>query len=81
MMNPFKGAMGQLTTECLQAGIDLVLHSDCSRKWDDTLEILEAAKPVTTEKLAWLDNTLQVTATVKDFNLVQSQSQLKAMLG
>lgn len=81
MMNPFKGAMGQLTQECLNAGIDLVLHSDCSRKWEDTLEILEAATPMTPEKLAWVDNTLNVTATVKDFDMAQAQAQLKALLG
>lgn len=49
---PKPGAMGQITKWCIDAGCDVVLHSDLSRDFSHTIEILEATDHVTPEKEA-----------------------------
>jgi hypothetical protein len=45
----------------LEAGCDLVMHSDCSRDFAHTLEILEAAPSLAAERAEWLLDKLTVT--------------------
>jgi beta-N-acetylhexosaminidase len=58
---PLPGTLAFVTRAALEAGCDLVMHSDCSRDFAHTLEILEAAPSLAAERAEWLLDKLTVT--------------------
>jgi len=59
---PLPGTLAFVTRAALEAGCDLVMHSDCSRDFAHTVEILEAAPTLTDARAEWLLGKLTVTA-------------------
>jgi beta-N-acetylhexosaminidase len=59
---PLPKTLGFLTRTALKAGCDLIMHSDCSRNFAHTLEILEAAPDLEDTKAAWLMEKMKVPA-------------------
>jgi beta-N-acetylhexosaminidase len=57
---PLAGTLAFVTRAALEAGCDLVMHSDCSREFAHTLEILEAAPTLTEQRAEWLVGKLSV---------------------
>jgi beta-N-acetylhexosaminidase len=55
---PMLGTLAFVTRAALEAGCDLVMHSDCSRDFAHTLEILSAAPPLTEQRADWLIDKL-----------------------
>ena len=54
------GTLAFVTRAALEAGCDLVMHSDCSRDFTHTLQILEAAPTLTEQRAEWLIGKLTV---------------------
>lgn len=61
---PFPGTLGFVTRAALEAGCDLVMHSDCSRRFEHTVEMLEAAPALSDERARWLIGTMTVPRTL-----------------
>ncbi|MGE0108715.1 MAG: glycoside hydrolase family 3 N-terminal domain-containing protein [Bdellovibrionales bacterium] len=59
---PLPETLGFLTRTALKAGCDLIMHSDCSRNFAHTLEILEAAPDLEDTKAAWLMEKMKIPA-------------------
>jgi beta-N-acetylhexosaminidase len=59
---PLPGTLAFVTKAALQAGCDLVMHSDCSRDFAHTLEILDAAPSLAPDRADWLIGKLAVPA-------------------
>jgi beta-N-acetylhexosaminidase len=57
---PLPGTLASLTRAALDAGCDLVMHSDCSRDFAHTLEVLEAAPTLSEERARWLIDKMTV---------------------
>lgn len=57
---PLPGALTKITKDVLGAGVDLVMHSDCSRDFAHTLEVLEAAPVLDAAKAKWLLDSMTV---------------------
>lgn len=77
---PLPGTLALMTRQSLDAGCDLVMHSDCSRNFQDTLDTLEAAPILSDEKAAWLVNKMTVTKTAADFDRDVAMQRLNALL-
>ena len=57
---PLPGTLAFVTRAALEAGCDLVMHSDCSRVFEHTVEILEAAPVLPEDRARWLFGSLSV---------------------
>jgi beta-N-acetylhexosaminidase len=57
---PLPGTLAFVTRAALEAGCDLVMHSDCSRAFEHTIQILEAAPVLAEERARWLFETMSV---------------------
>jgi beta-N-acetylhexosaminidase len=57
---PLPGTLPFVTRAALEAGCDLVMHSDCSRDFAHTLEVLQAAPSLAAERADWLMGKLTV---------------------
>ena len=79
---PKPGAMGQITKWCIGAGCDVVLHSDLSRDFAHTIEILEATDHVSPEKEAQMkaDFGLIDRAQLGEFDRAACAEKVKTIL-
>lgn len=59
---PLAGTLAKITKDVLDAGCDLVMHSDCSRDFAHTLEVLEAAPVLDAAKAQWLLDAMTIPA-------------------
>jgi beta-N-acetylhexosaminidase len=59
---PLPGTLGFIANEALNAGCDLVMHSDCSRNFLHTTELLEAVPELESKRAAWLIETMTIRA-------------------
>lgn len=77
---PLPGTLKLITERVLEAGCDLVMHSDCSRNFQDTVDVLEAAPELSADKANWLVKTMTVTRTVKDFDYQAGLQKLQELM-
>lgn len=77
---PLDGTLGYVTKRVLDAGCDVVLHSDCSRDFAHTVEILEAANEMTDARAGWMLDKLTVQRSVQDFNHDLALKQLDLLM-
>lgn len=77
---PLDGTIARLTQKSLEAGCDIVLHSDCSRNFKDTLDMLESAPVLDEAKAAWLLNKMSMTADNTAFDRESALSRLAALM-
>jgi beta-N-acetylhexosaminidase len=77
---PLDGTLAYVTKRVLDAGCDVVLHSDCSRDFAHTVEILEAASEMTDTRAGWMLDTLTVKPSVTSFNREMALKQLDVLM-
>lgn len=77
---PLPGTLKKITEQSLVAGCDLVLHSDCSRNFQHTLEILETAPELDGAKAKWLLDKMTMTRTVSNFDRATAEKRLQQLL-
>lgn len=80
---PKPGAMGQITKWCIDAGCDVVLHSDLSRDFAHTIEILEATEHVSAEKERQMKQEFQLVSRnmLGDFSRESCKLRIQEILG
>jgi beta-N-acetylhexosaminidase len=80
---PKPGAMGQITKWCIEAGCDVVLHSDLSRDFSHTVEILEATEHVSSEKEKMMKNDFALVNQdqIEKFDRIVAVERIKSILG
>jgi hypothetical protein len=78
MAPPRTGALGRLARRVLAAGVDLVLHCDCRRDFQDTLEILEAVQPISQQCEAILMAAFKPLPAFSDLDRDQAMAQVQA---
>lgn len=77
---PLPGTIAKVTTELLEAGCDLALHCDCSRNFQDTIDMLEAAPVLSPEKAAWLLEKMTICQSVKAFDRQAAMTRLGELM-
>ncbi len=79
---PKPGAMGQITKWCIEAGCDVVLHSDLSRDFAHTIEILEATDHVSAEKEKQMKQDFALTRKdmLPSFDKASSVQRIQSLL-
>ena len=77
---PLPGTLTLITHKVLNAGCDVVMHSDCSRDFKHTTEVLEAAPVLSAQKSQWLLDKMTVARTVQNFDYQQAQRRLQDIL-
>ena len=79
---PKKGALKEITREALSAGIDLVLHCDCSGNFDHTVEVLKACDPVDGDQYKHLQKIhIHAKQSLKKFNRPTALKRLQEIQG
>lgn len=77
---PLPGTIARVTKEALDAGCDIIMHSDCSRNFQDTLDMMEAAPVLDEARVEWLVNKMTVTKTAHGFDPVKAKARLAELL-
>jgi hypothetical protein len=69
-----------VTKKLLDAGCDLALHSDCSRDFAHTVEILEAAPVLDDSKAQWLLDKMTFARTAPSFDVNEFINKLNNLM-
>lgn len=77
---PLPGTLTLVTKAALAAGCDVVMHSDCSRIFAHTVEVLEAAPVLSPEKTAWMIDKLSISKPMDGFDAVAAEAELQSLL-
>lgn len=76
---PLPGTLTYITKRLLDAGCDIVLHSDCSRDFAHTVEILEAAPVLSADRAQWLVNKMTIAPSINHFDRDKALQRLAAL--
>lgn len=77
---PLPGTLTFVTKETLNAGCDLVMHSDCSRTFDHTVEVLEASPVLNENRASWVLNMMTMKKPSIAFDRANALSRLEKLL-
>lgn len=77
---PLPGTLARVTIAALNAGCDLVMHSDCSRRFQDTIDMLEAAPELNPTEAQRLLDKMTVQKTQQNFDFAAAEAELAVLL-
>ncbi len=77
---PLPGTLAFVTKETLNAGCDIVMHSDCSRNFDHTVDVLEAAPAFDAAKADMILRKMTVNPSISGFDYEESLNKFNRLM-